>query len=201
MDNTWILSPSGGGRIRKRELRRPDVSSSAPCAMPLFLRTLRLPHVQAVHGPQHIYLRVNGRIIRDIGWAEQGISEMRLVLLGFPQASVEVLAPELHKQLKCRRRDLRRLIPRFRGRIDAARRATRRNARSLRCIRGHFLSSDAAALDALIQSWSYGTPSPVALPDISRWRELTGDMGVLENRYLKGSSNMFWRFHLETRPG
>jgi hypothetical protein len=24
-------------------------------------------HIQRVHGPQHIYLRVNGRIIRDLG--------------------------------------------------------------------------------------------------------------------------------------
>ena len=39
-------------------------------------------HIRSVHGPQHIYLRVNGRIIRDLGWAEHGISELRLVQLG-----------------------------------------------------------------------------------------------------------------------
>lgn len=112
-------------------------------------------HIQAVHGPQHICLRVNGRIIRDIGCVERGISEIRLVLLGFAQAFVGVSGTDSHKPLiAVGDEDLSRLIPSgFEGeltiRVDPLGGPNRQftlYSRSLPQFRRD-------TLDALIQSW------------------------------------------------
>src|ERR1700674_5701621 len=38
-------------------------------------------HIRLVHGPQHIYLRVNGSVARGVAWAERGIRSIGVVLL------------------------------------------------------------------------------------------------------------------------
>ena len=69
-------------------------------------------HIRSVHGPQHIYLRVNGQIIRDLGWAEHGISELRLIQLGFNDANVELISTGFKKKLSVTSNEnLRRQLP------------------------------------------------------------------------------------------
>jgi len=155
-------------------------------------------HVQTVHGPQHIYLRVNGQIIRDIGWAEQGISELRLVLLGFSQAAVEIAGVQVQKALTAvGDENLKRLIPvSFEGELTLRVEPLGGNAREFTLYSRSLPQFRRASLDALIQSWSEQDTKPGGTPDIGRWRELTGDMGVLENRYLNGFFEYVLAFHL-----
>jgi hypothetical protein len=47
-------------------------------------------HITGVHGPQHVYLRVNGNVIRDVAWAEHGIRTASVILLGHAGAHVAV---------------------------------------------------------------------------------------------------------------
>ena len=52
-------------------------------------------------------------LFRDLGWAEQGISELRLVQLGFDEAIVELSAPKFRKTLSVSgNENLRRHLPR-----------------------------------------------------------------------------------------
>ena len=75
------------GSTHKEKTPRPRPLQFCPLCHAAFLDAAEVAsHVRAIHGPQHVYLRVNGRITRDIGWAEQGISELQLVLLGFSDA-------------------------------------------------------------------------------------------------------------------
>lgn len=159
-------------------------------------------HVQQVHGPQHIYLRVNGQIVRDIGWAEQGITELRLVLLGYTDASVRITGQEIEKTLKVgENENLKRQIPaNCEGEITlrveplgGKLREFTLYSRSLPQFRGD-------KLDALVQTWCVNDSSAVGTPDIGRWRDLAGDMGVLENRYLNGFFEYALAFHL-TKQG
>jgi hypothetical protein len=141
-------------------------------------------HIQTIHGPQHIYLRVNGQIIRDIGWAEQGISELRLVLLGFSQAVVEIAGFQLRKALTAvGDENLKRLIPAgFEGELTLRVEPLGGNAREFTLYSRSLPQFRRGSLDALIQSCSDQDTKPGSAPDIGRWRSLTGDMGVLENR-------------------
>lgn len=45
-------------------------------------------HVANAHGRQHVYLKVNGRIVRDICWTAQPLSECTMVLLQIPELQV-----------------------------------------------------------------------------------------------------------------
>jgi hypothetical protein len=155
-------------------------------------------HIQAVHGPQHIYLRVNGQIIRDIGWAEQGISELRLVLLGFSQAAVEMAGAQLHKAMTAvGDENLRRLIPTdFEGELTLRVEPFGGKAREFTLYSRSLPQFRRGSLDSLIQSWSDRDTKPDGAPDIGRWRELAGNMGPLENRYLNGFFEYALAFHL-----
>ena len=155
-------------------------------------------HVQTIHGPQHIYLRVNGQIIRDIGWAEQGISELRLVLLGFSHASVEIAGLQLHKKLEVAGdENLKRMIPPgFEGELTLRIEPLGGKAREFTLYSRSLPQFRRGTLDALIQSWSDQDSKPGGTPDIGRWRELTGEMGILENRYLNGFFEYVLAFHL-----
>ena len=158
-------------------------------------------HIRSVHGPQHIYLRVNGRIIRDLGWAEHGISELRLVQLGFSEASVELSAPSFRKTLHVYgNENLRRQLPSgFEGELTI--RVTPHTApvrqfvvyaRSL----PEFRRDD---LDAAILQMSDEDLKAGAMPDIGQWRGQIQHLGVLEQRYLDGFFEYTLAFHLEQR--
>lgn len=155
-------------------------------------------HIQTVHGPQHIYLRINGRIIRDIGWAEQGISELRLVLLGFSQAGVQIAGDQIHRTLTAAGdENLKRLIPaRFEGELTLRVEPLGGTAREFTLYSRSLPQFRGGSLDALIQSWCNLGAKSAGTPDISRWRDLAGDMGALENRYLNGFFEYALAFHL-----
>jgi hypothetical protein len=155
-------------------------------------------HIRAVHGPQHVYLRVNGRIIRDIGWAEQGISELRLVLLGFPEAELKMAGVQFRESLTVAGGDdLKPFIPNtFEGELKLHVKPAGGIPREFMLYTRSLPHFRQDKLDQFILSRSDLDISPDGAPDIGRWRELTGDMGVLENRYLNGFFEYVLAFHL-----
>lgn len=194
------LAERGGAKSREKASAAPPLQFCPLCHAAFFEDAEIARHIQLTHGPQHVYLRVNGRIIRDIGWAEQGISELRLVLLGFPQASVDIAGSNLHTVCTATGdKDLKRLIPGgFEGELSVrvgpvggAPREFMLYSRSLPQFRRE-------SLDTLIQFWSVEDTKPDGSPDIGRWREVAGHIGVLENRYLNGFFEYVLAFHLET---
>jgi hypothetical protein len=192
--------------------RRGTKSQTAPqLATPLrfcplchaaFIEDLDLAaHIQSVHGPQHIYLRVNGRIIRDLAWAEQGISELRLVFLGFPNANVEITGPQLKQSLNVSGdQNLKRLIPdRFEGELSLRVLPPGANARQFTLYSRSLPEFRRDALDDLIQTLSSNDLSEHAAPDIIRWRERIGELSILERRYVNGFFEYQLAFYLESQ--
>jgi hypothetical protein len=156
-------------------------------------------HIRSLHGQQYIYLRVNGRIIRDLGWADRGISELRLVSLGFPRVQVEICGPQVHKFLDVRGdEDLKRLVPAdFEGELTL-RVTPPGNRESQFTIYSRSLPEfRCEALDALIQTMSLRCFEADHEPDIIEWRERMGETSALENRYLNGFFEYTLAFFLE----
>ncbi len=189
---------------KKRPREAPKAAPSpqvqfCPLCHGAFIEDGLAGHIRSVHGPQHIYLRVNGRIIRDLGWAEQGISELRLVELGFSDATVELTAAGFRKELHVSgNENLRRSLPsRFEGeltvRVTPSSAPTRQftvYARSL----PEFRRDD---LDSLIREMGEEDRRTGAMPDIGRWRGRIGNLGALEQRYLDGFFEYTHSFYLE----
>jgi hypothetical protein len=156
-------------------------------------------HIRSLHGQQYIYLRVNGRIIRDLGWADRGISELRLVSLGFPRVRVEICGPQVHKFLDVRGdEDLKRLVPAdFEGELTL-RVTPPGNRESQFTIYSRSLPEfRCEALDALMQTMSLRCFEADHEPDIIEWRERMGETSALENRYLNGFFEYTLAFFLE----
>jgi hypothetical protein len=192
------LAAQKGSKRKEKVPPAPPLQFCPLCHAAFFEDVEIARHVQTIHGPQHIYLRVNGQIIRDVGWADQGISELRLVLLGFSQATVEITGDHVHKVLRAvGDENLKRLIPAsFEGELTLRVDPLAGNAREFTLYSRSLPQFRRCSLDALIQSWSDQDAKPGGTPDIGRWRELTGDMGVLENRYLNGFFEYVLAFHL-----
>ena len=156
-------------------------------------------HIRSLHGQQYIYLRVNGRIIRDLGWAERGISELRLVLLGFSRAQVELTGPQFHKFLDVRGdEDLRRLIPlEFEGELGIRVMPPDSRASQFTIYSRSLPEFRCETLDGLIQTMTARSFDTNREPDIILWRERIGEVGALENRYLNGFFEYTLAFYLE----
>lgn len=164
-----------------------------------FIEDSLAEHIRSVHGPQHIYLRVNGRIIRDLGWAEQGISELRLVQLGFPDANVELTAAGFRKELHVSgNENLRPCLPSgFEGELTVRVTPTSAPARQFIVYARSLPEFRRDDLDALIQQMSEEDLRAGAMPDIGKWRGRIGDLGILEQRYLDGFFEYTLSFYLE----
>lgn len=54
----------------------PPVRYCPICLTPFYSDDSLEDHIRHVHGPQHVYLRINGSIVRDVGWAERGIQSI-----------------------------------------------------------------------------------------------------------------------------
>jgi hypothetical protein len=48
-------------------------------------------HARRRHASQHVYIRLNGHIIRDTGWAEGGIHQCSIILLGMDTTIVTIV--------------------------------------------------------------------------------------------------------------
>ncbi len=79
-------------------------------------------HIARVHGKQHIYLTINGIVVRDVCWTTREIDQCELVLLNHPEVVVRVKTngqdkDRFHTASTC---SLRSRFPTatFQGRID-----------------------------------------------------------------------------------
>jgi len=123
---------------------RPQVEPSPPpvlhcpvCLNAFYSDDSLEAHITQVHGPQHVYLRVNGSIIREVAWAERGIQTISVVLLGHPQAKVQIHAGAARKTLTAESEaSLQQHVPKgFEGElhIDVEPEGGRRRAFSVYC--------------------------------------------------------------------
>lgn len=193
------LAERRGSTHKDKTPKAPSVQF-CPLCHAAFLEDIEVSsHIRAIHGPQHIYIRVNGRITRDIGWAEQGVSELQLVLLGFSEATVTVAGGRFHKTIRVAgQENLKRLIPAgFEGELTLQVAPVGGEARQFTLYSRSLPDFRQDSLDALIQSWAGPNAADKGLPDIGRWRDVTGNMGVLENRYLDGFFEYLLAFRLE----
>jgi hypothetical protein len=194
------LAERKGPRAVPKATPSPPVQF-CPLCHAAFIEDGLAEHIRSVHGPQHIYLRVNGRIIRDLGWAEQGISELSLVQLGFPDATVELTAAGFRKELHVSgNENLRRRLPSgFEGELTVRVTPTSAPARQFIVYARSLPEFRRDDLDALIQQMSEEDIRTGAMPDIGSWRGRIADLGILEQRYLDGFFEYTLSFYLERR--
>ncbi len=161
-------------------------------------------HIRQVHGPQHVYIRVNGGIAREVAWAERGIRSIDIALLGYSDARVEIAAGDTHKSFTAEtgRSLLEEIPPGFEGelRIDVLPQGGRHRSfiiycRSLPEFRQDDL--DRRIWDLQQEFMRSGTP-----PDLKAWREncgVAGNSSTLEDRYVNGFFEYTMGFSLEKR--
>jgi len=169
------------------------------CDKPFIEETVLLEHVRSVHGPQHVYLRLNGSVIRDIGWAANGISELIVVPISFTEISVELNAHKFTQSIRVTdNTDLLAYLPSaFEGELTievsvglSAKSRFVVYARSLPEFRHD-------ALDSLIVNLSSEALAAKEMPHVHSWRRLQ-TLNDLETRYLNGFFEYVLAFHLET---
>jgi hypothetical protein len=190
------------GKRQPRETLRIPASPQVefcPLCHGAFLEGGLSAHIRSAHGPQHIYLRVNGRIIRDLGWAERGISELGLVQLGFDEAIVELTAPRFRRKLNVSgNENLRRYLPSgFEGELTIRVTPNAAPARQFIVYARSLPEFRRDDLDSAILQMSEKALRAGTMPDIGQWRGQFHQLGILEQRYLDGFFEYTLAFHLE----
>lgn len=193
------VSERRGAKDRAPSIVSPPVQFCPLCHSAFIEDGLLSEHIQRVHGTQHIYLRVNGGIIRDLGWAEQGISELKLVQIGFSGATVELSAPGFRKELSVSGSEnlLPTLPASLEGELIVKVMPSAGSARQFIVYSRSLPEFRRDDLDSLILAVSEADLQPGRTPDIGRWRAMIDNLGVLENRYLNGFFEYTLAFQLE----
>ncbi len=192
------LDERKGARPHERTPPAPPLKFCPLCHAAFFEAVEVDRHILEAHGPQHIYLRVNGHIVRDVGWAEHGIGELRLVLLGYSQAAVKMTGAQLNRTLSVAGdEDVTQWIPpHYEGELRLCVEPDGGRAREFTLYSRSLPEFRQESLDRLIMSLSNEDTAPGSTPYIGRWRELAGKTGVLESRYLNGFFEYTLAFHL-----
>jgi hypothetical protein len=161
-------------------------------------------HISQVHGPQHVYLRVNGIVVREVAWAENGIRSIGVVLLGYSNATVEIEAGGTRKLLPVESETslLGEVSPNFEGevRIDVRPQGGLHKTFSVYCRSlPEFRQAD---LDRKVWDREQEFIRDGSAPDLRLWREFCGVAGnssSLEDRYVNGFFEYTMGFALERR--
>jgi hypothetical protein len=182
----------------------PPISYCPVCLNAFYSPDALEDHIRQVHGPQHVYLRVNGTVVREVAWAERGIRTIGLVLLGYSNAAIEIEAGATRKLLTAKTETalLGEVPPNFEGeiRLDVQPNGGRRRAFTIYCRSlPEFRQAD---LDRKIWDLQQGFIQDGSTPDLKVWREFCGaarNSSSLEERYVNGFFEYTMGFALERR--
>lgn len=81
---------TSGQRETKAYAPRPALRYCPLCIQGYLEEASLDNHIASEHGKQHVYLRVNGRIVRDICWLIRPLEECELVLLGITKLEIDL---------------------------------------------------------------------------------------------------------------
>jgi len=191
------------------EQRQSRTRASAPppplirfcplCDKPFTEETVLLEHVRHVHGPQHVYLRLNGSVIRDVGWAVNGISELIVVPIGFPKISVQLRAEQFSRSIQATDdTDLLTCIPAdFEGQLAIDVSGGLSGKRTFVVYTRSLPEFRQDILDSSITTLSTESLARNEMPDVNSWRHRIESHGELESRYLNGFFEYALAFHLD----
>jgi hypothetical protein len=159
-------------------------------------------HLLRAHAGQHVYLLVNGSIVRDLAWAQDSTLDISLVLLGHGSADVKVSAPGVTREFQAANQvSVSRHLPKsLEGelRITVTPQGGKVKEFSLFC--RSLPEFRSAHLDAVILRLQEDFTRRPAMPDIGAWRAAAGGiarLGALEGRYLNGFYEYTLSFYLE----
>jgi len=159
-------------------------------------------HIRQVHGRQHVYLRVNGSIVRDIGWAQNGIQSLEVVLLGYLTANIKINAGGVHESLTAQARTslLGHFRKDFEGELHIRIEPPNGRERAF-CIYCHSLPEfNQKSLDQEIWDRQHSFGLRGLPPNLREWREscgVEGNSSTLEDRYVNGFFEFTMGFALE----
>jgi hypothetical protein len=149
-------------------------------------------------------LRVNGAIVRDLGWTNEGIRELSLVLLGHTSASVRLAASGWETNLNAGNEvSLKKYVPAgMEGELRITVKPDGGPVREFSIYCRSLPEFRCNELDAVVVSLQEEYAQFHRMPSISEWRNAAGKIGRLrdlENRYLNGFYEYTLAFHLEER--
>jgi hypothetical protein len=191
-------------RSQTTQIPLPPLLRCPVCLIAFYADEALQNHITSVHGPQHVYLRVNGNVIRDVAWAEHGIHTTSVVLLGHAAAHVAVRTGAATQTLVATSdQSLTNCWPQgFEGEIhidvlpyDGKQRSFVLYSRTLPDFRQDHLDCQ---LWALLQEFCV---QPV-FPDLKKWHSLpqaAADSSELGQRYVNGFFEYAAGFALERR--
>jgi hypothetical protein len=161
-------------------------------------------HVRRFHWRQHVYLRVNGSIVRDDLWIEKNIESCELVLLGIDSAEVTVCTgSEKYKGIFRNGKRFESLFPSdFEGEAVFEISVPGGLGRLIHLYCRRLPEFDQALLDRLIGKFQKEFDSTLKRPDLSDWRAATTpDIGKMERRYVDGFFEYTLGSYLEITAG
>lgn len=159
-------------------------------------------HLFKAHAGQHVYLRVNGAIARDLAWTNDGIRELSLVMLGHTSASVTITAPGSETHFTAGNEvSLAHHVPSaMEGELRIMVKPDGSPSRTFSVYCRSLPEFRCDELDAVIVGLQNEYAQSRRMPNISTWRKAVakiGHLGDLENRYLNGFYEYTLAFYLE----
>lgn len=159
-------------------------------------------HLFAAHAGQHVYLRVNGAIVRDLAWTNEGIRELSLVLLVHTSASVKITAPGSEANLTAGHEvSLTKHVPAaMEGELRIMVKPDGSQVRQFSIYCRSLPEFRCDDLDVVVGALQNEYTRSHRMPNIGEWRDAAGkigQLGDLENRYLNGFYECTLAFYLE----
>ncbi len=159
-------------------------------------------HIARVHGKEHIYLTVDGVVVRDSCWLSKLIRKCELVLLNVPELEVQIQAggKEIARFRTSKTCSLTRLLSptkSFEGKITISVMGGPRK-REYTIYRGKQPEFRSVELDKAIQEIPNSLMAKTSL-DLANFYEVHQQLGTneLEQRYLKGMVEYYHSLLLE----
>lgn len=176
---------------RKRDPLPPPSERCPVCLATFYSGDSLKDHITQVHGRQHVYLRVNGCIVREIGWAERGIESITVVLLGHAVARVRVCPGASSKGLLAKSEtSLEREVPTgFEGELSVEVDPEGGKPRSFKVYCRSLPNFRKDNIDLAIWQLQEQFGREAHIPGLQEWRQrcgVSGSLSTLEDRYVNG---------------
>lgn len=148
-------------------------------------------HYQSSHRTEHCYIRLNGTIVRDFGWALKGITSLEIGLLGYDEVDVKIQCGPAIQLLKTNKNhDILAFVPsNFEGEIliEVKPKSSAEKKFIVFCKSvPEFRRND---LDDLVLALQSELDAATNSLDLGKWKsnfKEFPDVNILENRYFNG---------------
>lgn len=197
-------APSDPRPMRRKDVTAPPVWHMCPeCAAPFIDLNLLADHLRKRCRGRHLYVKLNGQIVRDIAWAPEGVESLELVQLGGVDAEASVSTSHGESKIALKRSaSLERYVSReYDGVVEIRVRGAHNRTSSFRIYVGSPPQFSRPDLDELVRTLVFESLQGGQDPDLAHWRRKT-NVSVddsLGERFVNGAFEYTLGMRLEGR--